>query len=72
MDTLLITGGRRLNGTIAISGMKNAALPILFACALVSEPCVLHNVPEVSDVETTLQILAASGCSITRLYPTSV
>lgn len=72
MDTLLITGGRRLNGTIAISGMKNAALPILFACALVSEPCVLHNVPEVSDVETTLQILAASGCSITRLSPTSV
>ena len=72
MDTLLIKGGRRLNGTIAISGMKNAALPILFACALTSEPCILHNIPEVSDVDTTLQILAASGCSVTRLSPTSV
>ena len=72
MDKLFIHGGYRLNGTIAISGMKNAALPILFACALNSETCVLHNVPEVSDVETTLQILAASGCSITRLSPTSV
>ena len=50
-----------MNGTIAISGMKNAALPILFACALVSEPCVLHNVPEVSDVETSLQILKDNG-----------
>ena len=72
MDTLLIKGGRRLNGTIAISGMKNAALPILFACALSSEPCILHNVPEVSDVETTLHILAAAGCSVTRLSPTTV
>ena len=65
-------GGRRLNGTIAISGMKNAALPILFACALSPEPCILHNVPEVSDVDTTLRILAASGCTVTRLSPTSV
>ena len=72
MEKLLIMGGRRLNGTIAISGMKNAALPILFACALISEPCILHNVPAVSDVETTLQILAASGCTVTRLSPTSV
>ena len=72
MDTLLIKGGRRLNGTIAISGRKNAALPILFACAISSEPCILHNVPEVSDVETTLHILAAAGCSVTRLSPTTV
>ena len=72
MEKLLIMGGRRLNGTLAISGMKNAALPILFACALISEPCILHNVPDVSDVDTTLQILTASGCTVTRLSPTSV
>ena len=72
MEKLLIMGGRRLNGTLAISGMKNAALPILFACALISEPCTLHNVPDVSDVDTTLQILTASGCTVTRLSPTSV
>ena len=72
MEKLIIMGGRRLNGTIAISGMKNAALPILFACALGTEPCILHNVPAVSDVETTLEILSASGCTVTRLSPTSV
>ena len=72
MEKLLIMGGRRLNGTLAISGMKNAALPILFACALNTESCVLHNVPSVSDVDTTLDILSASGCTVTRLSPTSV
>ena len=72
MDKLFIHGGYRLNGTIAISGMKNAALPILFACALNSETCVLHNVPAVSDVETTMEILSAMGCSIRRLSPTTV
>ena len=72
MEKLFIRGGRRLNGTIAISGMKNAALPILFACALVSEPCILHNVPSVSDVETTLEILSDMGCSVRRLSPTTV
>lgn len=72
MEKLFIMGGRRLSGTIAISGMKNAALPILFACALNSDTCVLHNVPEVSDVETTLEILSDMGCSITRLSPTTI
>ena len=72
MDKLFIHGGYRLNGTIAISGMKNAALPILFACALNSETCVLHNVPEVSDVEATMEILSEMGCVIRRLSPTTV
>ena len=72
MDKLLIRGGRRLNGTIEISGMKNAALPILFACALNTEPCVLHNVPEVSDVATTLRILSDMGCEVRFLSPTTV
>ena len=72
MDKLFIHGGYRLNGTIAISGMKNAALPILFACALNSETCILHNVPEVSDVETTMEILSEMGCVIRRITPTTV
>ena len=50
MEKLFIQGGRRLGGTIAISGMKNAALPILFACALNRETCVIQNVPAVSDI----------------------
>ncbi len=72
MEKLYITGGRRLGGTITISGMKNAALPILFACALNDETCVLHNIPRVSDVETTLEILSAMGCAVNRLGPTTV
>ncbi len=72
MEKLFIRGGRRLNGTITISGMKNAALPILFACALNRETCVLHNVPHVSDVTTTLDILSAMGCSIAYLTPTTL
>ncbi len=72
MEKLFVQGGRRLNGTITISGMKNAALPILFACALNREPCILHNVPHVSDVVTTLQILSDMGCSVTHLSPTTV
>ena len=66
MEKLFVKGGSRLNGTIPISGMKNAALPILYACALVSEPCTLHNVPHVSDVEISLEILSAMGCTVTR------
>ncbi len=72
MEKLFITGGRRLNGSVTISGMKNAALPIVFACALNRETCVLHNVPRVSDVETSLEILAAMGCEVNYLSPTTV
>ena len=70
MEKLFVQGGRRLNGTIAISGMKNAALPILFACALNREPCIIHNVPDVSDISNTLEILAAMGCTVNHLAPT--
>ena len=45
MSTLLIEGGRPLSGRVAVEGNKNAALPLLAACLLTSEECVLHNVP---------------------------
>ena len=72
MEKLFVQGGRRLNGSIAMSGMKNAALPILFACALVREPCVIHNVPTVSDIANTLDILSAMGCEVVHLAPNTV
>lgn len=72
MEKLIITGGKQLNGTVAISGMKNAALPILFACALNKQTCILHNVPAVKDIETTVSILAAMGVSIRHLSPTTL
>jgi len=61
MDKLLITGGRRLEGEIAISGAKNAALPILCAALLTSEPVTITNVPNLNDVRTLLQLLGTMG-----------
>lgn len=62
MDKLLIRGGRRLAGTVTISGAKNAALPDLCAALLTAEPMVLHNVPRLQDVGTMLKLLRNMGC----------
>ncbi len=64
MDKLLIHGGARLTGEIAISGAKNAALPILCASLLTSEPLVVSNVPHLRDVTTMLDLLARMGVVI--------
>ena len=57
-----IQGGRPLSGSLAIHGAKNSVLPILAACLLVPGQCVLHNVPVLSDVSATLDILRLLGC----------
>ncbi len=61
MDKLLITGGNRLHGEIAVSGAKNAALPILCASLLTADTLTLHNVPELKDIGTTLALLGQMG-----------
>ena len=61
MDKLLIRGGRPLNGEVAISGAKNAALPELCAALLTAEPVQLRNVPRLQDVSTTLKLLRSMG-----------
>ncbi len=58
---LVIRGGKKLAGEIAVRGMKNAATPIIAATLLMSEPCVLRNVPRLSDVERMLDILRSLG-----------
>ena len=45
MEKYVINGGTPLRGTVKISGMKNAALPILYACVLIKDKCVIENVP---------------------------
>lgn len=65
MDRFLIRGGKKLNGTVRASGSKNAALPILVATLLTDEPCVLHRVPDLRDVRTTLKILEYLGKKVT-------
>jgi len=61
MDKLRIAGGRPLHGSIAVSGAKNAALPILAAGLLTDEPLVVSNVPRLNDVSTTLRLLGRMG-----------
>ena len=61
MDKLAITGGVPLQGEVRVSGAKNAALPILCAALLTSEPLVLTNVPKLNDVRTMRSLLAQMG-----------
>jgi len=61
MDKLLIEGGVPLSGTVAISGAKNAALPILTAALLTDEPLIVENVPHLRDVSTMLNLLMQMG-----------
>jgi UDP-N-acetylglucosamine 1-carboxyvinyltransferase len=60
-ESFVIEGGHRLGGRIRAAGNKNAALPILAACLLTSEPVVLHNVPRIRDVETMIALITALG-----------
>ena len=57
MDKLLIQGGVPLSGEVAVSGAKNAALPILCASLLTAEPLRFANVPHLNDVSTMLRLL---------------
>ena len=60
----MIHGGKPLVGTIEISGMKNAALPILMGCVLVKGECIIENLPEIRDVTVSLRILEQMGASV--------
>jgi UDP-N-acetylglucosamine 1-carboxyvinyltransferase len=64
MATLRISGGRRLSGRVAVEGNKNSALPLLAACLLTDQECVLDNVPRIRDVEVLVDILAGLGATI--------
>ncbi|MCC4115084.1 UDP-N-acetylglucosamine 1-carboxyvinyltransferase [Aromatoleum toluclasticum] len=66
MDKLLIEGGARLTGETAISGAKNAALPILCAALLTREPVTFTNVPQLNDIGTLLKLLAQMGVKVSR------
>ena len=64
MQKLQIIGGKKINGTIAISGSKNATLPILAATILTNKKIVIKNIPIVKDVETMVALLSTIGSSI--------
>ena len=64
MADLLIEGGRRLEGRIAVEGNKNAALPLIAACLLTPETCELRNVPRIRDVDVMLDLLRSLGATV--------
>ncbi|MEW6556671.1 MAG: UDP-N-acetylglucosamine 1-carboxyvinyltransferase [Elusimicrobiota bacterium] len=67
MDRIIINGGKKLSGTVKISGAKNAALPILVATLLTDDKCVIDNVPELEDVNTVLALLEQLGKKIKKI-----
>lgn len=64
MDRLRITGGQKLQGTVTVSGAKNAALPQIAAAFLSPHPLELTNLPQVSDVDNMLQVAALYGAVV--------
>ena len=65
MDKLAIIGGSRIEGSVVISGSKNATLPILAATLLTDEPVCISNVPHLHDVTTTIELLGRMGAQVT-------
>jgi UDP-N-acetylglucosamine 1-carboxyvinyltransferase len=61
VDRILLQGGKRLSGEVAVSGSKNAALPILISSLLTAEPCIYRSVPHLADIRTTLKLLSGLG-----------
>jgi UDP-N-acetylglucosamine 1-carboxyvinyltransferase len=72
MSTLLIEGGHRLEGRVSVEGNKNAALPILAACLLTEEECVLTNVPRIGDVEVMARLLLDVGAEVEGIGSTTL
>jgi UDP-N-acetylglucosamine 1-carboxyvinyltransferase len=71
MSKFIIEGGHQLKGTITASGNKNAALKLLPASLLTDEPVILHNIPDIQDVRTTIAILHDLGVEATAIGPGS-
>ena len=72
MSTLLIEGRHRLEGAVAVEGNKNAALPLLAACLLTEDECVLTNVPRIGDVEVMARLLLDLGVEVEGLGTTTL
>src|SRR3989338_512681 len=72
VSTLVIEGGRRIEGRIEVEGNKNAALPLLAACLLTDEACTLTNVPRIADVEVMARLLLDLGAEVQGIGSTTL
>ena len=66
MELLRIRGGRRLEGSVAISGSKNASLPVMAAALLTDQEVELGNVPDIEDISTMARMLEHVGVAVTH------
>ena len=71
MDKIVINGGKSLFGQIEVSGMKNSAVAIIFGTILTEGKCILHNIPTISDVTASFNILRSMGASVTKIDKTT-
>ncbi len=72
MDKFVINGGKKLRGEVRISGAKNAAVAILPAVMLADSPCIVENLPDISDVSAILRVMRELGANIRLINKTSV
>ncbi len=72
MNKITVKGGNRLFGTVQISGMKNAALPIVFASIVTNDICIIENIPLVDDVLKSIEIIREMGGVAEFVEPTTV
>jgi UDP-N-acetylglucosamine 1-carboxyvinyltransferase len=66
MDKILVQGGRRLQGEVAVSGAKNAALPLLISALLTEERCSYQEIPDLKDIHTVLKLLSGLGVTVEK------
>lgn len=71
MDALQINGGIPLRGEVTVGGAKNACLPIFAAALLTDEPCIIENVPNLSDIHFMAKILEHLGAEVSQIKPNS-
>lgn len=71
MDKIVIRGGNPLSGSIEVSGMKNAAVAIIFGTILTEDKCILENIPWISDVADSFEILSEVGAKIRQINKTT-
>ncbi|GBU28072.1 UDP-N-acetylglucosamine 1-carboxyvinyltransferase [Treponema sp. R8-4-B8] len=72
MSEYIINGGVPLNGTIKVSGNKNAALPCIAAALLTDEPVTLRNIPDIEDVRVMLDVFTALGGEVQKYQPNMI
>ncbi len=72
MEKIVVNGGVPLCGSVEISGSKNAALPIIYACVLVQDKCIIENVPNIIDIQRSFEILRGMGARIRTVDKTTV